>query len=96
MTMSSYVEMRYVLRRSCVTRSGGPTWTSAVDECGVPAKVIEHPLNDRLLLDARNDPELPAAAPTALNINRKHAHVNVHAQTFPAGEIRGQILPTQE
>ncbi len=36
-------------------------------------QMLENPINDRLLLDARNDLELAATAPTSLNLDRGHA-----------------------
>jgi hypothetical protein len=37
------------------------------------AKVIENPLDERGLFDARDDPKTPAAAQTRLDVDSKHA-----------------------
>ena len=44
-----------------------------IDRHGLPAKVLENPLNDRRLLDAGNDAQPTAALPAGLDVDGEYA-----------------------
>ena len=64
-----------------------------IDRHGLPAKVLENPLDHRRLLDARNGAQPAAASPADLDVYRKYA-LEALGPGHPPLPIAGRCLAT--